>query len=138
LVLTGRDRGVREVREDAVDAQLVELPVLRARVAAVVRGEARALVAERPRVHLEAARVGALDQRGGGQEDAIGLVDGAVAVLVADLAVAVGVARSRRHDVALPGPDRVRVEATSSRPGVVAKKPKVRARSPGSPDTVQS
>ncbi len=53
---------VREVGEHAVDAERVEQLVLGLRVAVVVGGEPARLVAERPRVDLQPALVGAADR----------------------------------------------------------------------------
>ena len=74
-LLPGRDGRVGEVREQAVDAEGEEQLVLRLRVAVVVGGEPARLVAERPRVDVQPALVGAADQRGRDRVLAVALVD---------------------------------------------------------------
>src|SRR5204862_40989 len=81
--------GPGEVREHAVDAQPVELQVFLERVVVVVGEEPPLLVAERPRVDLQPARVRPLDEVGGRQRVPVGLVDGAVAVHVVGLPIVV-------------------------------------------------
>src|SRR5262249_53953305 len=58
----GRERGVGEVGEHAVDAEPVKLQIFVHRGALVVRDQALLLVAEGPRVHQQADLVRALDQ----------------------------------------------------------------------------
>jgi hypothetical protein len=91
----GDDSGVGEVGEHAVDAELIELQVLVHGVAAVVGRQALLLVAEGPRVHQETVRMGPLNEVRSRQQGAVGLVDMAVAVLVADAAVVVEVLGDR-------------------------------------------
>jgi len=67
-------------------------------------------------VYEQAVPVRALDQIGRAQQRAIRLVDPAVAVLVADLAVVVEVDGGRADDVALPGSDAVRVGLDLTQP----------------------
>src|SRR5262245_50760109 len=102
----GRNRGVGEVGEHAVDTEPVELQIFVHRVALVVRDQALLLVAEGPRVHQQADVVRALDQVARRQE------------LAARLA-RTGQAGSRRaNDVALPRTDAVGVGFDLPQPGV--------------------
>src|SRR4051794_4223811 len=79
----GRHRGPGVVREDAVDAQPVELQVLLERVVAVVGQKVPLLVTARPGVDLQPVRMRTLDQVRRRERLAVGLViDDAVAVLV--------------------------------------------------------
>src|SRR6267142_3186512 len=112
----GHHARVREVGEDAVHAQLEEHEDLAHRVGLVVRRQSLRLVAEGPRVYEQAVPVRALDQIGRAQQGAVRLVDLAVAVLVADVAVVVEIDGGRAHDVALPGSDAVGVSLDLAQP----------------------
>jgi hypothetical protein len=85
-----RHRGVREVREDAVDAQRVELQALVDRAVLLVGREPTFLVAEGPSVDEETLAAGAPDQVPSRQQLAVRVVHLAVTILVPDLAVATG------------------------------------------------
>src|SRR5262245_41329088 len=91
----GRDRGVGEVGEHAVNAEPVELQIFVHRVALVVRDQALLLVAEGPGVHQQADPVRALDQVARRQE------------FSARLARTRQVGGDRADDVALPRTDAV-------------------------------
>src|SRR5918998_168424 len=117
-LVPGGERRVREVGEQAVDPERVEELVLLLRVAGVVGGEVLRVVAERPRVDVEVATVGAAHDRGRPRELAIPLVDPAVARDVVGRAVAVGVGAGGGHDVGLPRRDDVGVPRDLVQPGV--------------------
>src|SRR5215213_5090919 len=73
--IPGGEGRVREVGEQAVDAERVEQRVLLLRAAGVVARDVLRVVAERPGMDLQTAPVGAADQRGGPRGGAITLVD---------------------------------------------------------------
>src|SRR5262245_64442675 len=102
----GRDRGVGEVGEHAVDAEPVELQIFVHRVALVVRDQALLLVAEGPRVQQQADLVSALDQVARRQE------------FSARLARTRQIGGDRADDVALPRTDAIGVGLDLPQPGI--------------------
>src|SRR5262249_50138561 len=102
----GRDRGVGEVGEHAVNTEPVELQIFVHRVAFVVRDQALLLVAEGPGVHQHADLVNALDDIARRQE------------LAARLARTGQAGGRRADDVALPRTDAVGVGFDLPQPDV--------------------
>src|SRR5215218_6495808 len=80
---------IGEVAEEAIDAERIEGFVFRRRFALEVGGQALRLAAEGPGEHLEAGGMGILDHARRLHEDAVALVDRAVAIEIVRLAVVV-------------------------------------------------